>query len=156
MKKTAVIALLAILASSTLKGQTPLFPRDTLMRNNLVQMSPIKVSSGILEDYGDNSIAFRHFNGHSLVDSNYVDFELFSRVYNSIRNSSFSQNGFPTTTVYRDSLSHVFRRGNAPVTTLFYKYHYLKSSALTDSLVVQKSDGHIEDRFNSLGEDFNL
>lgn len=136
---------------TTIRSQTLPFPIDSLVRNPLVQMSASRVNSGILEDLGANSVYFRDYNGQSLADSNYVNNFVLSTILQSLRNSSFSQNSFPSSHVYRDSLSKIYGRGNNPVSILFYKYHYLKSNALTDSLVVQKSDLHIEDRFNEYG-----
>lgn len=138
--------------STNAVAQTPLYPSDSLKQNPFIQMNPTRVSSGILEDLGDNLVGFKLYNGQSLVDSNYVSFEILTDIYQSVKNSSFSQIGFPTTSTYRDSLSRVFDRGNNPVTVLFYRHHFLKENALRDSLVVQKPDLHIEDRYNSLGE----
>lgn len=142
-------------ASYSVYGQTPLFPNDSLTRNPQVQMNPIRISSGVLEDYGSNELNFRHYNGQSLTDSNSVNYEVFSIALQAVRNSSFNQSSFPVATTYSDSLSQVYRRGNNPVNVLFYKYHYLKDNALSDSLVVQRPNLIIEDRYDNQGNWIN-
>lgn len=142
-------------ASYSVYGQTPLFPNDSLTRNPQVQMNPIRISSGVLEDYGSNELNFRHYNGQSLTDSNSVNYEVFSIALQAVRNSSFNQSSFPVATTYSDSLSQVYRRGNNPVNVLFYKYNYLKDNALSDSLVVQRPNLIIEDRYDNQGNWIN-
>ena len=136
--QTFLLIFIAICHCGIASGQTSI-EENEIVRSSLDEMfdnlDKTKIPTGILLDYAVDLVDFSKFDGISLTDSNYVHCQTFEDILRSVRSAAINRDSFGDINWTMESFKTPLVDNSVNIGVVFYKYNYIKATALTDGLI---------------------
>ena len=136
--QSLLLIFIALCHCAIASAQTSI-EENEIVRSSLDEMfedlDKTKIPTGLLLDYAVDLVDFSKFDGISLTDSNYVNCQIFEDILRSVRSAAINRENFGDINLIMESFKTPMIDNSVNIGILFYKYNYIKASALTDGLI---------------------
>lgn len=131
-------------------GDDLLSPVRTSLDQQFSGLDKSRVPKGLLLDYAIDLVDLDLYNGVALLDSNYVDIDIFESILRSVYSASvINTPPFPDTPDgIMEDLIDSYSSSTIPVGLIAYEYNYIRADALSCNLIeYDSSTGRVSDKY---------